>query len=206
MTPTAIRARILAARRALDPAQRSRLSAETCRRFLELHRHVPEQRWRGARVALYRALAIHAELDPMALEREWSRLGARLHFARVTDTVGRMMEMVEVPEPQDPASWVSGAYGMSEPRAALAACDPSELDLILIPGVAFGPGGERIGLGGGFYDRYLPRAARAFRLSLAFDLQIVGALPRQPWDQGVDLVVTEGRETSSRRVFDTVSR
>lgn len=72
--------------------------------------------------------------------------------------------------------------------------DPSRLDLILVPGLAFDLRGGRLGKGGGFYDRFLGRLApRAFAIGLALDEQIVPAIPMGPLDARVHAVATPTR-------------
>ena len=69
---------------------------------------------------------------------------------------------------------------------------PEEIDLILIPGLAFTPDGQRLGRGGGFYDRYLARLpARATKLGVCFQCQVVESLPSEAHDQRMDAIVTE---------------
>lgn len=68
--------------------------------------------------------------------------------------------------------------------------DPGQLDLILVPALAFDLHGVRLGHGGGHYDRLLPQV-RGFRLGLAFHEQVVDALPREPHDQTVQAILTE---------------
>jgi len=65
--------------------------------------------------------------------------------------------------------------------------------LFLVPGVGFDEAGARLGRGGGWYDRVLARFACAGRLGLAFELQLVPALPADPWDVAMHAVVTEQR-------------
>ena len=73
-----------------------------------------------------------------------------------------------------------------------SAVNPAEIDLILVPGLAFTRDGHRLGRGGGFYDRLLSRLpARTVKLGVCFDLQIVAQLPSEPHDQRMDAVVTE---------------
>jgi 5-formyltetrahydrofolate cyclo-ligase len=64
--------------------------------------------------------------------------------------------------------------------------------VILVPGVAFTRAGQRLGRGGGYYDRLLSALpAKAVRLGVCFELQIVDELPSEPHDMRVDGVVTE---------------
>lgn len=85
-----------------------------------------------------------------------------------------------------------GIYGIRTVKAAVRRIvDPKSIDLILVPGVAFSPSGNRLGMGGGFYDAFLPRAPKAFRLALAYQCQIFPAIPVGDNDVGVDMVLTE---------------
>lgn len=68
--------------------------------------------------------------------------------------------------------------------------------LVVVPGVGFDLQGVRLGRGRGFYDRALAvlrRTASVFAVGFGFEAQVVRRLPRDPWDQSVDLVVTEQR-------------
>ncbi|MGG0274027.1 5-formyltetrahydrofolate cyclo-ligase [Bacillus rhizoplanae] len=70
-----------------------------------------------------------------------------------------------------------------------------EIDLLLVPGVAFTRKGERVGYGGGYYDRYLVNY-KGKTLSLVFDFQIVSHIPVEPFDKTVQKIITE-KETIS---------
>lgn len=71
---------------------------------------------------------------------------------------------------------------------------PSVIDLIVVPGAAFDARGRRLGLGAGYYDRFMAeRAPQARRIALAFDCQLADCVPVEPHDQIVDLVITESR-------------
>ncbi|MHC4778709.1 MAG: 5-formyltetrahydrofolate cyclo-ligase [Planctomycetota bacterium] len=83
------------------------------------------------------------------------------------------------------------AWGIPEPTARCRGVDPSALDIIIVPGVAFDPEGYRVGYGGGFYDRLLVAAPKALRLALSFELQRVRDVPRMSHDIPADLLVTE---------------
>jgi 5-formyltetrahydrofolate cyclo-ligase len=73
--------------------------------------------------------------------------------------------------------------------------EPAEIDLFVVPGVAFGTGGERIGHGSGHYDRILAAAAEGepTKIGLGFDFQVMEKIPQESWDQRLDLIVTDKR-------------
>jgi 5-formyltetrahydrofolate cyclo-ligase len=82
-----------------------------------------------------------------------------------------------------------GRFGILEPAVPDFAGE-NDLDLILVPGVAFDRAGRRIGRGGGFYDRLLPQY-RAVRAGICFDFQCLEAIPAEPHDVRMDWVATE---------------
>jgi 5-formyltetrahydrofolate cyclo-ligase len=94
----------------------------------------------------------------------------------------------------DPLTTVmrSGPHGIREPdRDQVPEIEPAAIDLILVPGLLFTPLGDRLGYGGGYYDRFLPQLPdRCKRLGIASDSQIVQDLPHDSWDAAVDFVVT----------------
>lgn len=67
---------------------------------------------------------------------------------------------------------------------------PEELELILVPGLAFTLKGGRLGYGGGYYDGYLP-ATCASLFALAFEVQISEGLPLESWDYPLDGLISE---------------
>ncbi|MBQ8699578.1 MAG: 5-formyltetrahydrofolate cyclo-ligase, partial [Schwartzia sp.] len=68
---------------------------------------------------------------------------------------------------------------------------PQAIDCVIVPGVAFGRDGTRLGMGGGYYDAFLPKAARAVKIAAAFQCQILDRVPSLPHDCGMDWIVTE---------------
>ncbi|GAB6166854.1 5-formyltetrahydrofolate cyclo-ligase [Thermostilla marina] len=99
---------------------------------------------------------------------------------------------------------VPGEFGIDEPPTSLRASPdrriaPEEIDLVVVPGLAFDRRGYRLGHGGGYYDRFLPSASDAVRAAIAFDCQIVDAVPHDERDQRVDLIVTETQVVECRR-------
>lgn len=89
---------------------------------------------------------------------------------------------------------VAGRHGLREPAPHCPPVNPDQIDLILVPGVAFDSRGVRLGRGGGFYDRFLCRQElRARRVGVAFDLQIVDRIPAEPHDAALEAVITPSR-------------
>ena len=98
---------------------------------------------------------------------------------------------------QDPGRQLeAGVWGIQQPRAGLCPEVPSsEIGFVLVPGVAFTVRCERLGYGGGFYDRFIRDLAhRPALVAAAFEPQVVAELPMSETDQRVDLVVTEVAE------------
>ena len=69
--------------------------------------------------------------------------------------------------------------------------DAEKIDCVIVPGVAFDIHGKRLGLGGGYYDRFLKLAENAKKIALAFDFQVVENLPTESHDMPVDFIFTE---------------
>jgi 5-formyltetrahydrofolate cyclo-ligase len=90
---------------------------------------------------------------------------------------------------------VTGYMGIAEPDASvLRRVDPLEIDMVVVPGVAFDGARNRIGYGGGYYDRFL-RTLRpdCLKAGVAFELQVFDSIPAAEYDLPVDIIVTEER-------------
>lgn len=90
-----------------------------------------------------------------------------------------------------------GAFGILQPNSELRQLTsrrvaPSEVDVALVPGVAFDRQGNRLGHGAGYYDRLLAELPPNARLiGLAYECQLLESIPHEPHDVGLDLVATE---------------
>ncbi|MCF7862326.1 5-formyltetrahydrofolate cyclo-ligase [Candidatus Woesearchaeota archaeon] len=69
-------------------------------------------------------------------------------------------------------------------------CEMKGVDIAIVPGIAFDIKGNRLGRGGGFYDRL---DVDCLRIALAFECQIVNEIPVDAWDKKVDIIITEER-------------
>lgn len=87
---------------------------------------------------------------------------------------------------------LSGKFGIREPATTCIAIPLDDLDLVLVPGVAFALDGHRIGRGKGFYDRLLENFTGE-KIGIAFDEQIVETIPAEENDVLMDLILTPTR-------------
>lgn len=82
-------------------------------------------------------------------------------------------------------------YGIRVPQEPYEVIDPSEVDLVLVPAVAYTAQGNRMGRGKGYYDRFLPCCTKAVPMGVAFEAQVVEEMPLNAHDQNVRYLVTE---------------
>jgi len=134
-------------------------------------------------VALH--LAVRGELPTAALLMAAWEAGKRVALPRMEN--GRMvMRLVTSTTPL-----AQGAFGIQEPPATATEVIPSELNLVLTPGLAFDLKGGRLGQGGGDYDRLLAAVGpNCTKVGWCYDFQIIEGVPVEPHDQRVDLIAT----------------
>jgi 5-formyltetrahydrofolate cyclo-ligase len=174
----ALRRRILERRDAIDPFDRAQRSARIESRL----RSLPEVE-RARTVMAFWSFGSEVETGPLI--RALHEAGTRVALPRIE---GRDIAAI-VYTPGDPVA--PTGFGAMEPTAA-EVVEPEEVDLVIVPGVAFERAGGRVGYGGGFYDRFLRRTRpEAVSIAIAFADQIVEAVPAGAADRLVDAVVTE---------------
>jgi len=86
---------------------------------------------------------------------------------------------------------VLGSYGILEPVESCIEADYSRIELIVAPGLAFTRRGERLGYGGGFYDRFIKNHNNITICAFVYDALVVEFLPVKEHDQAVDYLITE---------------
>jgi 5-formyltetrahydrofolate cyclo-ligase len=138
--------------------------------------------WRSARCVALHA-ATRGELPTDALRVAALASGKRVALPR-SGSSG--MELAAI---TDADSLVNGAHGIPEPGAGAPPVAPADVDLVVAPGLAFDRKGNRLGQGGGDYDRLLGRLrAGAAVVGWCHDFQVVAAVPTEPHDRPVGWV------------------
>ena len=94
-----------------------------------------------------------------------------------------------------------GPFGIREPDAGLVPeAEPEEMDAVIVPALRLTPDGKRLGYGGGYYDRLLPRLRPdCVTIGALPSALIVRELPQDPWDVLLHYVVTEATVFGSNR-------
>nr|WP_269205477.1 5-formyltetrahydrofolate cyclo-ligase [Clostridium botulinum] len=87
---------------------------------------------------------------------------------------------------------IKGTYGILEPKDSCELVDKKDIDLVLVPGMAFDKEGRRIGYGGGFYDVFLRKIEdKAPKVALAYRFQILDSIPYEEHDISVDRIISD---------------
>lgn len=139
--------------------------------------------WSGRPGVVAAYMPLPDEIDTLPLIAGLAGAGWKVVIPKVK---GEEMEFY----PYFEESLVSGSWGIMEPETTLAPVSASEIDVMIVPGRAFTPLGDRLGRGKGFYDRYMSRDGfRARTVGVCFKCQIMTVLPVEPHDRKVDEVL-----------------
>ncbi len=151
------------------------------------------EQWQRAKIVLSYA-SFRSEVDTGPVNRRALEEGKKLYLPRIFPSV-RRMEFYRVRELD---SLEKGYQGIREPQADEAGifCPvdiPGEKVLMLMPGAAFDEKKNRIGYGGGYYDRYLERWKEYIgtKMLLAFSCQRVEEIAAEETDVAPDVIITE---------------
>ena len=185
-----IRKKYLTKRNAMAPEKREKASRKITERLLRM----PEV---AAAPVVFVYVSSRSEVSTKQLIQTLISEGRTVAVPRVE---GQEMEFYPV------SSWEElfpGYRGILEPQVSAGAepVKPGPRDVILLPGACFDYSGNRIGYGGGFYDRYLQRISgkKPVRIGLAYHSQIYpSVLPAESQDVAVDDVVSERRTVKTK--------
>jgi 5-formyltetrahydrofolate cyclo-ligase len=174
------------------------------RELLAARRRLDARVWHAHSEAIAACVAALPELSAARALLLYEPIGAEPDPGGLAGSTRPHHAAIYVPGPA-PGDWLPhrgatgsiAAGGVTGERGSGALAAPLPLPAVaVVPGVGFDPHGVRLGRGRGFYDRALQMLrARGTVLvvGVAFELQIVPQLPRDPWDQLVDVIVTERR-------------
>ena len=180
----ALRRVYLAARSAMGPQGRTAASAKICRSLQAL------PQLERAKIFLSYS-PMEEETDVTAFHAWAAGRGIDIAYP-VTGKGGQMKAYI----PRSASAMRPDRYGILSPVPEESEyIAPERLDAVLVPCVAFTADGMRLGHGGGYYDRYLPRCPQAVRVLPAFAAQCAPELPTDGYDLPVHIIVTENGVT-----------
>ncbi len=182
-----LRSRVRKSRAALSSAEREAGNKALAQRLLAL----PEVQSAHV-IGVYRAYGSEPSLLPLIETLRASESAPKIVYPVVLGGNGAMV-FAELTEAEADEL-------LSNPKAAAKyfdtnrAVDPEALDVMLTPCVAFDKTGRRLGQGGGYYDRYLPRLRKECAvIGIAYDVQVVDEIPCEPHDMRVSAIATPTR-------------
>lgn len=183
-TKKEIRKAILAERRALDEETIALASQVICRKIMDIDIYEEAEN-----LCLY--MPINNEVDVLLLASAAVQTGKKVWVPKVIEkgTIGQAGEMV-FNRYTGAECTVTGAYDITESTSDQI-LDPNDRTVIIMPGAVFTPWRDRIGYGGGFYDRFLSEHPMCKTIGACFDLQVVPELPVEEFDMKPDYVVSE---------------
>lgn len=135
-------------------------------------------------IALY--AAIRHEVETEGLFTQCRQKGCRTFFPRLS---GERLEFAEL---KGWKSLVPGRWGIPEPPSNEAAFPLTAIKAVFVPALAFDEGGARLGFGKGYFDAAL-RSYEGIKIGLAYDFQVLPAIPKTKGDLVCDWIVTETR-------------
>lgn len=172
----------LAARRGLTGCQRQEKSAAVVARLL-----ADKSFLQAGTVFCY--VSVEDEVHTDEIIRKALANGKRVAVPFITDADRGMMCAARLYSVED---LTAGEYGiLTVPPERVVPVAPAELDLAVVPGSAFDKAGHRIGMGGGYYDRFLRQAEGAVRIAAAYECQLFSRLAAELHDVVMDYIFTE---------------
>lgn len=174
-----LRKQLKAKRSALTKEQQQSSSALVCGHILA------SEYYRKAKTILG-YLAFGKELNVDAVLEQAIREGKRVYVPFIVSaTEFRAVRLLGL------ENLVLDRYGIRTLNKPEEIIDPSKLDLVLVPAVAFAEDGSRLGMGAGYYDRFLLHCAQAEKLGIAYEGLLQKQLPIDEFDIPIELLVTE---------------
>lgn len=171
-----IRKWVKAQRKALDAATEARWNESVCSQLLNLSE-------------IRQAFCVYCYASLPGEVGTWRFIEALLRqgkYIAVPKVKGKELEFYSISGKKD---FEEGVMGIMEPKVScLKIRDPQAP--VIVPGIAFDREGNRIGYGGGYYDRFFQREPHHRRIAVAYDFQILDRIPPEAHDKPVDCIIT----------------
>lgn len=178
---TELRKKMLAQRDQLTPSQIKEYSsriADSCRQIIS------EKKPKNMLVYLNYL----SEVETRSIIKHMYSQGISVHVPRVNFKT-KQLEIVPITAQ---TKMILSKYGIEEPAPECSQIDSKIIDFIIVPGTAFSKNLERMGYGGGYYDKLFERIGPAvFKAAVCFEIQIADYIPTEPTDIPMDIVITE---------------
>lgn len=138
---------------------------------------------KAKRIALYRAVRGEVPVDGLA--KHFLSKGITCCFPRVTEDKMVFCDCEDLDKDFEEAS-----FGIREPKLARPAVDPKDIDVVVMPAVAYNEEGTRLGMGGGFYDRFVKSCGtgKPYLLGVCYEFQICSDVPSEEHDLTADFI------------------
>ena len=184
VTKKEIRQKMLAKRRALSASEIDEKSRTLRDQIVSLPAYQ-----KAKRIMAYLSMKGEADLDPLIRQAlaDGKEIYIPVCLPEKQMEAGRLLSMDH---------FKKGPYGLRDLPDGYAVISPEELDLVLVPGVACTKEGIRLGMGAGYYDRYLSHVPFEKRVVTLWDFQVIADIPFEPFDQKMAQIVTEKRVIS----------
>ncbi|MBK1812441.1 5-formyltetrahydrofolate cyclo-ligase [Clostridium sp. YIM B02505] len=139
-------------------------------------------------IDLFIYISIGGEVDTHEIINKSLELGKKVFVPKVNKNTKEMnavqinsiKDLVEVPP-----------FNILEPKEISKVVPEDSIDLIIMPGLAFSKSGDRLGYGGGYYDKFLKHNRKAPRIALAYEFQIFDSIPIEVYDEKVTHIISE---------------
>jgi len=137
-------------------------------------------------------ISMDQEVNTLIFLQNCIDMGKKLCVPYIDLNIKGLMHAVQITDIESQLK--VGSYGILEPKDISKKVEPSQIDLIIVPGMAFDMGKRRLGRGAGYYDRYmegiLPTTAKC---ALCFDHQIIENVPVEDHDKCMNIIITPTR-------------
>ena len=184
VTKKEIRQKMLAKRRALSASEIDEKSRALRDQIVSLPVYQ-----KAKKIMAYLSMKGEADLDPLIRQAlvDGKEIYIPVCLPEKQMEAGRLLSMEH---------FKKGPYGLRDLPDGYEVISPEELDLVLVPGVACTKEGIRLGMGAGYYDRYLSHVLFEKRVVTLWDFQVIADIPFEPFDQKMAQIVTEKRVVS----------